>query len=172
MKTFFRNLPVLVAAFLSACSTPPLPEESGPMVALMAERLTLARDVAWAKWTAGLPIRDPARENEVVIKLGRQGEAADLEPALVYRLARAQIEASCLEQEAWMKKWRLGEPLPAGNPPELDALRLRLDRMSTLLLAEYAGAWSTPSAAVRARLKLSVVDPRSATAAAAAFVFK
>lgn len=172
MKAYFQILLVLAAVFLCACSTPPLPEESVPMVALMGQGLSLARDVAWVKWTAGLPVRDPAREEEAVKKLVRQGESADLEEGVVLRFVRAQMEASCLEQEAWMKRWREGEPLPAGDPPALEALRLRLDRMSMFLLAEYAGAWDTPPAAARARLKKSVIDPRSAAVAASAFVGK
>jgi chorismate mutase-like protein len=168
----FFSLGLFAAVFFCACSTPPLPEESVPVVALMGERLSLARDVAWAKWTAGLPVRDPASEDEAVKKLVRQGESADLEEGVVLRFVRAQIEASYLEQEAWMKRWREGEPLPAGDPPALEALRLRLDRMSTFLLAEYAGAWETPPAAARARLKKSVIDPRSASVAASAFVGK
>ncbi len=163
---------MLSGAFLCACSTPPLPEESVPIVALMGERLSLARDAAWAKWAGGLPVRDPARENEVIGRLVRQGVAADLEEDLVWRFARAQIDASCLEQEAWMKRWRQGAPLPAGDPPDLEVLRSRLDRMSSFLLAEYAAAWNTPSVAAREHLKKSVIDPRSAAVAASAFIAK
>jgi len=161
---------VLAGAILCGCATPRLPEESEPIVALMAARLSLARDVAWAKWNDGLPVRDPARENEVIQRLVRQGVAADLEEELVWRFARSQIDASCLEQEAWMKRWRQGEPLPAGDPPDLQILRSRLDRMSSLLLAEYAAAWNTPPAAARERLKKSVIDPRSAAVATSAFL--
>ena len=160
----------LLALFLSSCATPSLPEESEPVVAMMAGRLELARDIAWAKWADGLPVRDPAREAAVIEKLTRQGEAAGIEELLVQRFVRAQIEASCLEQEAWMKKWRKGTALPAGEPPALDSLRKRLDQMSPLLLAEWAAAPSTPRAAARQRLLKSVIDPRAATVAASGFL--
>jgi|GEM_PF-2273908 len=160
----------LLALFLTSCATPPLPEESEPVVSMMARRLELARDIAWAKWTEGLPVRDPARETAVIEKLTRQGEAAGIEEPLVSHFVRAQIEASCLEQEAWMKKWRKGTPLPAGEPPALDSLRKRLDQMSPLLLAEWAAAPATPRAAARQRLLKSVTDPRSATVAASGFL--
>lgn len=143
-----------------------------PIVSLMSARLSLARDVAWAKRAGGLPVRDPAREAVVIGRLLRQGTSADLDEELVWRFARAQIEASCLEQESWMKRWQQGEPLPAGDPPALEDLRLRLDRMSSLLLAEYAAAWNTPAAAAKARLKASVINPRSAAVAASAFPSK
>lgn len=159
-----------LALLLSSCATPPLPEESEPVVALMAGRLELARDVAWAKWADGLPVRDPAREAAVIEKLTRQGEVAGIDEPLVSRFIRAQIEASCLEQEAWMGKWRKGTPLPAGEPLALDILRKRIDRMSSLLLAEWAAAPNTPRSAARQRFLKSVTDPRSATVAASGFL--
>ncbi len=167
----FRWLGILLLGLLiSGCATPPLPEGSGPVVSLMAERLEMARDVAWAKWGDGLPVRDPEREQRVLDKLLRQGSRADIDDVLIIRFARAQIEASCLEQEAWMKRWREGAPQPAGDPPALGDLRLRLDRLSAMLLAEYAAAWDTPPAAVAKKLRPVVIDPRSAAVAASGFV--
>ena len=160
----------LLALLLASCAVPPLPEESEPVVSMMAARLELARDIAWAKRADGQPVRDPAREAEVIEKLTRQGEAAGIEEPLVSHFVRAQIEASCLEQEAWMKKWRKGTPLPAGEPPTLDSLRKRLDQMSPFLLAEWAAAPFTPRAAARQRLLKSVIDPRAATVAASGFL--
>ncbi len=161
---------LLCALILAACATPPLPEESEPVVGLMADRLRLAQEVAWVKWLNDLPIRDPEREAVVLEKLIRQGERAGIDEVLVARFVRAQIEASCLEQEAWMSKWRRGEPLPAGEPPTLENLRTRLDRISTFLLAEWAAAPTTPPAAARHRLLKSVLNPRSAGVAASGFV--
>lgn len=160
----------LIPLLLAGCAgTLPLPEESEPVVALMAERLELAHDLAWAKWADGLPVRDSVREAAVLGKLVRQGEAAGIEEALVSRFVRAQIEASCLEQEAWMAKWRQGAPLPTGAPPTLESLRTRIDHMSSLLLAEWAAAPTTPRPAARQRLLKSVTDPRSAAVAASGF---
>jgi chorismate mutase-like protein len=171
LKKLHSFLPVvLLALLLTSCATPPLPEESEPVVAMMAGRLELARDIAWAKWAGGLPVRDPARESAVVEKLTRQGEAAGIEEPVVSKFVRAQIEASCLEQEAWMEKWRKGTPLPAGEPPTLDSLRKQMDDMSPLLLAEWAAAPATPRPAARQRLLKSVTDPRSATVAASGFL--
>jgi chorismate mutase len=161
---------LLIPLLLVGCaSIPQLPEESEPVVAMMAERLELAHDVAWAKWANGLPVRDPAREAAVLGKLVRQGETAGIEEVLVSRFVRAQIEASCLEQEAWMAKWRRGDPLPPGEPPTLESLRTQIDHMSSLLLAEWAAAPTTPRPAARQRLLKSVADPRSAAVAASGF---
>ena len=161
---------VLLSLLLVGCAAPSLPEGSEPVVALMAGRLELARDIAWAKWSDRLPVRDSAREAEVIEKLTRQGEAAGIDEFLVWRFVRAQIEASCLEQEAWMQKWKKGTPLPAGEPPTLDSLRKQTDHLSSLLLAEWAAAPDTPRAAARQRLLKSVTNPRSATVAASGFL--
>lgn len=155
---------------LSGCATPALPPGSEAVVGLMAERLALAQDVAWAKSADGLPVRDPDREKMVLAKLARQGAMADIDEVLVIHFAKAQIEASCLEQEAWMKRWREGIPQPPGDPPALADLRFRLDRLSAMLLAEYVGAWDTPPAAAAAKLRSVVIDPRSASVAASGFV--
>ncbi|MFA7344858.1 MAG: gamma subclass chorismate mutase AroQ [Terrimicrobiaceae bacterium] len=159
----------LLALLLASCATPPLPEESQPVVGLMAERLELARDIAWAKWTDGLPVRDPVREVTVLEKLIRQGEAAGIEEPLVSHFVRAQIEASCLEQEAWMARWRKGTPLPTGEPPTLDNLRQQVDRLSSFLIAEWAAAITTPRAPARQRLLKSAINPRAATVAVSGF---
>ena len=173
MKRFSLSREILLLfpmILLSSCSTPQLPESSEPLLAIMAQRLSMARDVAWAKQADGLPVRDPAREQEILQKLVRQGEAADLDEGLVARFIRAQIEASCLEQEAWMSKWKQGEPMPAGDPPDLEKLRSRLDRLSSYLVAEYAAAWNTPAPAARARLEKTAINPRAAAAAASGFI--
>lgn len=165
-----RKLPLLLCPLLlAACATPQLPEESEPVVSAMAERLGLARDIAWAKWADGLPVRDPAREAIVIERLVRQGEAAGFEQPLVVQFVKAQMQASCLEQETWMAKWRKDTPLPAGEPPTLESLRMKLDRGSSLLLAEWAAAPNTPPAAVKARLLPAVINPRSAAVAASGF---
>lgn len=168
----FRWMAVVFGALiLTSCATvPPLPEDSEPVVALMAERLKLAHDVAWAKWAEGLPVRDPAREAVVLEKLTSQGETAGIDAPLVLHFVRAQIEASCLEQEAWTSTWKKGSPLPAGEPPTLESLRKQIDRTSSLLLAEWAAAPQTPASAAKAHLLKSVINPRSATVAASGFV--
>ena len=164
-----RSGVVILSLLLTSCATPPLPEESEPVVALMAQRLQLAHDIAWAKWAGGFPVRDPARETAVLEKLILQGEAAGIDEVLVSHFVRAQIEASCLEQEAWMEKWRKGTPPPAGEPPTLDSLRKQIDRLSSLLIAEWAAAITTPRAAAKQHLLKSVTNPRSATVAASGF---
>lgn len=172
------TLPRLLAATassavlaLSGCATPPLAEDAVPVVELMAARLDVARDVAWTKWAEGLPVRDPVREKAVVERFTARAEAAGFEPAPAARFIRAQIEASCLQQEWWMARWKAGESTPAGDPPTLERLRSRIDAISARLLAEWAAVETSPPAreAVRADLIRRGVSPAAAGAAAAAF---
>ncbi len=158
-----------VSFFLSSCATVPLPENAEPLVDLMAERLDVARDVAWAKWAEGLPVRDPARERKLLERISAQAEMAGLEGLAAARFMRAQIEGSCLQQEYWMQKWRTGHGLPPGEPPTLDALRSRLDSLSARLIAEWAAMAETPMApaSVRDALIQRGITPAAATAASA-----
>ncbi len=157
-----------VSALVSGCSTGRLPEAGEPVVGLMAERLEIAKDVAWAKWANGLPVRDAARERALLEKMALQAEMTGLNGAAVTRLMRAQIDASCLQQEYWMNTWRQGQGLPPGEPPTLDKLRIRLDSVSSLLVAEWAALAGKPlpAGAVKQRLVSAGVTPKAAAVAA------
>ena len=137
---------------------------------LISERLALAKDVAHAKWAAGLPVRDRERENAVMARFVNLADAAGLDPGAAGRLIRAQMEASCLEQERWMNEWSNGANLPAGEPPDLDALRQQLDRLSSRLLAEWAAVEGIPLQANALKLRL-VRDGYSLPASTAAAAF-
>jgi chorismate mutase-like protein len=141
-RAVIAALGVVLFFSLPGCATtpPPLPEDAEPVVEWMARRLALAHDVAWAKWATGLPVRDPERERAVVERAVLQAEAAGLDPVAVSRFIAAQIEASCIQQEFWMSKWRSGSGLPPGDPPTVDSLRTRIDLATSRLVAEWAAA--------------------------------
>ncbi len=50
------------------------------LVALIAERVTVARAIGGAKRSAGLPTLDPAREARLVRSIGKLAREAGLEP--------------------------------------------------------------------------------------------
>jgi len=157
----------LFALALAGCATQPLPPDSVPLADVLSARLGMAKEVAWAKWADGLPVRDRVREDAVVTKFVAQAESAGLNGKSADRLIRAQIEASCIEQDYWTKSWRAGNGLPPGDPPALGALRQRLDRISFRLLAEWAAidGGPVPAAALKARLIQDGFTPSAARAA-------
>lgn len=107
---------------------------------LMAERLEIARHVAWVKFQNNLPVADPTREAELLASLVSQGAAAGLEPAVVTEFFSAQIRASRRVQEELIGSWRKGAALPAFPPWDLRRhIRPKLDRISTDMLDELRG---------------------------------
>lgn len=164
-------LAAFAALLLCSCATnpPPLPDKAKPVVALMARRLEIARDVAWTKRVNHLPVRDPAREAAVLERTLRGAETAGLDSATALHFMRAQIEASCLQQESWMDAWKQGQALPPGAPPSLGEIRSRLDSSSAQLLAELTATknQTIPIRSVTASLIDAGVSPAAARAAAA-----
>ncbi|MDX2080975.1 MAG: gamma subclass chorismate mutase AroQ [Terrimicrobiaceae bacterium] len=163
-----------VVFVLSGCATTPLPEDAGPVVGLMSERLAVSKDVAWTKWANNLPIRDPERERRLLERVSNQAEIAGLDGPTTSRFVRTQIEASCLQQEYWMQTWRNGQGLPAGDPPTLDQLRVRLDSLTSRLVAEWAATEGTPipTRAARDQLISEGASPAAASAAAAGLAIR
>ena len=159
----------LLVLVMPSCAHQSLPPDSFLMVQLISERLALAQDVAQAKRAAGLPIRDRSREEAVVLRVVEQAYEAGLHPGIAERLIRAQIEASCLEQERWMKQWNNGGNPPQTATPDLEVLRQKLNRLSSQILAEWAALEesSLPAEALKARLIQDGYSPSAATAAAA-----
>lgn len=160
-----------LALSLSGCATPTLSDDALPVVELMAARLEVAKDVAWIKRVENLPVRDAVRERAVVDRFVAQAESVGFEPGPATRFIRAQIEASCLQQEWWLSQWNGNVSTPPGEPPPLERLRARLDSLSARLLAEWAAVEANPpaAAAVRAELISKGFSPAASTAAATAF---
>jgi chorismate mutase / prephenate dehydrogenase len=69
------------------------------LVALIAERQALSRQVAEAKRAAGLGTRDFQRERDVLMRAREQAEALGLSPALAESVLRLLIRGSLTAQE-------------------------------------------------------------------------
>jgi chorismate mutase len=109
-------------------------DQFGPLVDASAQRIEIARQVAFAKWDSHRAVEDRPREDEVVNSAVAQGAARDLDKAFVAQFFRAQIEANKFVQYALLSEWgRLGSApqhpqsdLSGTIRPELDAIQSRL----------------------------------------------
>lgn len=159
-----------LALAMSSCATKPVPEDGEPLVSAMSQRLAMAAPVAWTKQANGWAVRDPAREQSVIDRAVNRAEMSGLDGPAVAAFLRAQIDASCLEQERWIRRWSAGEPTPPGEPPTIDELRRRIDSITARMIAEWAGVLSNlPRSAVRARLVADGFSPAAASAASRTF---
>lgn len=73
------------------------------LLSLLAERRALAMDVARSKIASQRPIRDMAREREVLKGLVAEGQKCDLDGFYVLRLFQMIIEDSVLTQQALLQ---------------------------------------------------------------------
>jgi chorismate mutase/prephenate dehydrogenase len=76
-----------------------LDQLDGDIIALMARRQAIAREVAAAKRATGYPTRDYQREREVVLGVRRRAEALGLSGDLAENVLRLLIRSSLTTQE-------------------------------------------------------------------------
>src|SRR6187399_1748469 len=76
-----------------------LDQLDGEMIALMARRQQIAREVAAAKRASGTPTRDYQREREVVLGVRRRAEQMGLPGELAEKVLRLLIRSSLATQE-------------------------------------------------------------------------
>ncbi len=105
------------------CTTP-----EGELASLARQRLALAPDVAWTKFSRDIPVYDPARETTVLQSAMEQGRLHGVPEDTTRRFFAAEMEASRRLQWEWIHAWRKGYPQPAGSPRDLVGdLRPRFD---------------------------------------------
>jgi len=109
------------------------------LVEASAQRLSLADQVALAKWDSGTPVEDAPREASVIAGAVKSGESKDLDPASVANFFRAQIEANKIVQYGLLAKWRRAGGPPQHAPVDLvAAIRPQLDRIQLELMTGLA----------------------------------
>ncbi|MBB5079141.1 chorismate mutase [Nonomuraea endophytica] len=117
-----------------------VPDISG-FVALAADRIELADQVAAAKWGTGQPIDDPPREEQVLASVAERSVRLGIDPASATAVFRDQIEASKLVQRALFRRWH-ADPgsRPTHRPDLLTEVRPRLDRITEDMLEALKAA--------------------------------
>lgn len=137
-----RLLASLCLAALASCASPrtsPPPVAPTPLAAAVSARLTLAQEVAWAKYRNGLPVFDPAREAVVLAAAESRGATFGLAPARAREIIAAQIAASSAQQREFLRRWSRGGPLPTYAPRELaGGVRRDVNAATDRLLAAAA----------------------------------
>jgi chorismate mutase len=128
-------IPALLLLVLASCTTVPAPVSKDPLVEAMAQRLELAREVAWFKYTNHQPVRDPRREAEVIDRMAGIAASRGMNVPSVRTFFTAQIAASCAEQEHLLRQWQRGTPTPTTAPRDLrTAIRADIDATNLALL--------------------------------------
>ncbi|RJO77045.1 gamma subclass chorismate mutase AroQ [Nocardia panacis] len=111
------------------------------LVGLVADRLDTADSVAAAKWAsagADAAVDDPAREAQVYAAMTRLGAASDLPENWVGQVFFGQIEASKTVQRGLLLRWRFDPARAPAAPPDLSAVRPRIDGLNAEIVAELA----------------------------------
>ena len=119
-----------------ACAAPPALE---PLLNSIAERLTIADQVALSKWDSHKPIEDKKREQEVIASVVAQAPSYKLDPAAAEQFFSAQIEANKLVQYTHLSDWQFQGKAPDEPRPDLiKQIRPQLDQLQKRLLEQLA----------------------------------
>jgi chorismate mutase len=129
---------VLFIAILP-CGTSAGAGDATRLVAAVAQRLSLAPEVARAKWSTGHAVEDAAREREVLDRAVEDAAKLGLDENAVRPFFKDQIEANKLIQYHLLGQWRRAGNVDTGPIPDLaNHVRPELDRLEHVLLAELA----------------------------------
>ena len=150
--TFFRISALALLLLLGGCSgfgdTPAKSRsyckaqqssEFDPLLLLSAERLTIAADVAKAKWNSKAPILDEQREAAVTQTFVANAIILNVNPELAKRYILAQIAASKTVQFELFEQWAKQQQPPFSQAPDLTKdIRPRLDQLTPQILSALA----------------------------------
>jgi chorismate mutase len=112
-------------------------EQLQPLVETSARRLNLAQEVAFAKWDNGTAVEDPPREEHVIASAVSEGKTEGVDPAVVSRFFRAQIEANKVVQSSLLSTWHRAGKAPDHQAKDLaTTIRPQLDEIQKQLIEE------------------------------------
>ena len=112
---------------LSTADTAPLDH----LLALVAERLMVAPDVARTKWNTHAPIEDLGREQQIIAAVGAGASRYNVPRDTAERFFRGQIEASKIIQRAMFADYEAAHQPPFKTVVDLDTeIRPTLDRLT------------------------------------------
>jgi chorismate mutase len=104
---------------------------------LVVQRLTLGREVAAIKYASGLPIDDPAREQEMLESVDRALRGIRLYQQSGKQFFPDQIEASKVIQRGLHQRWQLHpDEIPAVRR-DLPEIRVELDSINAQMIRQF-----------------------------------
>ena len=139
-------IPVVALTATALLGSPATVSESLlPLVKSSADRVQIADQVAAAKFGTTQPIDDPAREQQVLDSVAAKAPSLGLDPALVVRFFRDQIEANKIVQRGLFAYWTAHPGQAPTTRPDLSAIRPGIDRITDSLLHALAGTTAARS---------------------------
>lgn len=136
-----KRTSMLLLLALAGCAGPTARLES-----LARQRLELAPQVAWTKYTRNIAIHDPAREISALHEMTTRGSALGVPPETTRRFFVAQMEASRRLQQEWILAWRNGYAEPFGPARSIENdLRPRIDAIGARQIQALARGARPPT---------------------------
>jgi chorismate mutase len=108
------------------------------LVELVVQRLTMAQDVAAAKYRSGAPVDDPVREQLILQSTACALNATRLDHQMGVQFFLDQVEANKVIQRGLLHHWhRHPEEVPVTIPNLATEVRPSLDRITTQMMQQF-----------------------------------
>ena len=118
-----KRTALLLLLAVTGCAGP-----NGRLESLARQRIELAPQVAWTKFSRGIPVYDPAREAAALHHVMTLGASRGIPQETTRRFFAAQMEVSRRVQWEWIHAWHKGRAEPFGPVRSLENdLRPRID---------------------------------------------
>jgi chorismate mutase len=131
-----RLVLALLFASATASAAPPTLE---PLLNSIAERLTIADQVALSKWDSHKAVEDRPREQAVIASARAQAPDYKVSPEAAEQFFSAQIEANKLVQYTRLSDWQFKGKAPDTPRPDLTGkIRPQLDQLQKRMLQQLA----------------------------------
>jgi len=126
----------------------------GPLTDLVIQRLRVSDQVAAAKFGTGLPIDDPAREQQELAAVRQSAVALGISPDTTVSFFQQQITASKMVQRGLFERWTEHPDQAPTSRPDLGTIRTELDQLTTELLQQLVAQQPVLSHEFRCRIDL------------------
>ncbi|MDR5859397.1 gamma subclass chorismate mutase AroQ [Halomonas eurihalina] len=105
------------------------------LIAQVEQRLSIAPDVAMAKWNSEAPINVPEREAQILKQVVEEAQHQGVDHQLARAFFQDQFDASKAVQKQLHQQWQKESQPPFGNPPNLaNDIRPQLDTLTPQLI--------------------------------------